>query len=182
MQIPVLVLRLLADAFYHQPQRQRQSSMRRRILFIALVVVTLATLVVSFWPVHTLRYPYRRSSSLVLSLLARTNGNVLVAVKNRGNQQFEVDGGVSIEYLDPASPGDYIAGDYHRFTNMFILRPGAAFQATFPAPTKHLKWRAHIGGVGERQIAFKSTIKRALKWNVVLKRYPLFIYPEYAQS
>ncbi|HYG34305.1 MAG TPA: hypothetical protein VEC99_05950, partial [Clostridia bacterium] len=137
-----------------------KGEMRRRVLFIALVVVTLATVAVTFWSPHTSRYHYRRSSSLALSLLARTNGNVLVVLQNSGGQQFEISGEVSIEYLNPASPEDYIVEDFHSFTNSrFTLGPGAAFQACFPAPTKHLKWRAHIGGVSGREVAFKYCIR-----------------------
>jgi hypothetical protein len=156
-------------------------------MFIALAALALAALAASLWPVHSKRdlyhYHYRRSSSLALSLLARTNGNVLVSVKNSGNQQFEMFDGASIEYLNPASPEDSIAGDYYYFTNSrFNLLPGAAFQASFPAPTKHLKWRAYIGGIGQREVALKTRMKRALNWTVVLRRYPLLIYPEYAQT
>ncbi len=157
--------------------------MRRRILFIALAAVVLATVAADLWPPHSARYHYRRSGSLVLSVLARTNGNVLVSVKNSGNQQFEMFEGVSIEYLDPASPDDYITGDYYSFTNSrFNLLPGAGFQASFPAPTKHLKWKAHIGGVGQREVAAKARLRRVLNWSLVLRRYPLSIYPEYAQT
>jgi hypothetical protein len=157
--------------------------MRRRILFLALAAVALATVTASLWPVHSTRDHYRRSASLVLSLLARTNGNVLVSVRNSGNQQFEMFEGVSIEYLNPASPEDYIVGDYYSFTNRrFNLLPGAVFQASFPAPTKHPKWRAHIGGIGQREDALKTRMRRALNWTVVLRRYPLCIYPEFAQT
>jgi hypothetical protein len=92
-------------------------------------------------------------------------------------------GGVSIEYLSLANPEDYIAGDFYYFTNSrFNLLPGAAFQASFPAPTKNLKWRAYIGGIGQREVARKIAMRRALNWTVVLKRYPLCFYPEYAQT
>src|SRR5947207_15720782 len=102
--------------------------MKKQILMIAFAAVALAVVVANFWPVHSKRFHYRRSSSLLLSLLAHTNGNVLVSVKNSGNQQFAMFDGVSIEYLDPASPDAYIAGNFQFTNSRFNLPPGASFQ------------------------------------------------------
>lgn len=157
--------------------------MRRRVLFIALAVVALATVAISFWPVGSAHYHYRRSSSLVLSLLARTNGTVVVSLKNTGNQQFVIDEYASIEYLNPENPEEYFAEDFHSFTNsLFTLLPGAAFQVSFPAPTKHLKWRVNIRGVGQRQLARKKLMRRALNWTVVFRQDTLVLDSEYAQT
>ncbi len=91
--------------------------------------------------------------------------------------------GVLIDYLDPANPEGYIPSDYHTLRNSrFKLLPGGTLQAMCVGPTKHLKWRARIGGVGHREVALKTQIRQALNWTVILRRYPLCIYPEYAQT
>src|SRR5215467_750782 len=104
--------------------------MRRRIIFAAFAAVVLATVAANFWPARSVRDHHRRSSSLVMSVLARTDRAVLFSVTNSGNQEFDMSGGVLIEYLDAANPDSYIPGEYHSFTNsQFKLLPGATFQA-----------------------------------------------------
>jgi hypothetical protein len=118
-----------------------------------------------------------------MSLISRTNGTVIVDVENGGSQQFEMLGSVVIEYRDLQHPDDYFRGEVHQFTNDgFTLSRGSHLRASFPAPTNRLDWRAHIAGYGQRQIAVKTSINKALKHAPLLTLRPFAIYPEYAQT
>ena len=156
---------------------------RLRLLLIALAAVALATLIVTVWPAGTARDSFPGSTSLAVSLIARTNGNVILNVKNVGRQQFDMETYLEVEYFNPASPDDYCRTTAHQFTNtVFGLSPGAGFEICFPEPTNHLTWRANVGGYGQRQIAFKTGFCRTLK-HFGLSRFAAFaLRPEYGQT
>ena len=155
--------------------------MREQILLIALATVILATLVVTVWPPYAVPDRFPHSSSLVVSLVARTNGTVILGVKNRGNQQFMTSSDLIVEYGDSAHPFDYHPGYIHMFTNnQFLVSPGATFQVCLPAPTNHFGWRANIGVVGQRQIAVKTALRRV--WPFKHLPAALYIRYEYGQS
>ena len=113
--------------------------MRLRILLISLAVVTLATIAVNYSPFGGRETTFRARISLCWGFIARTNGNVVLDVRNKGSQQFEMQPWVQIEYL-PVNPEDYVAGDSRGFTNDgFTLLPGSNLQVLLSGSKKRTK-------------------------------------------
>src|SRR5690348_7828272 len=105
---------------------------RRVILFAA--VITLITISVGYWLLaDTARSP-RRSNTLVMSFLGRTNDNAVIEIKNRSNQPVWLDDYVSIELRDPEHTADYHPGNMQRLTNVSSLLPGASLQVCLKPP------------------------------------------------
>jgi hypothetical protein len=153
--------------------------MRKRFLLFMLAAVVLATVAANCWPFGSTRGAPKASSSLKVSIVARTNENVFLTLKNSGTQTFVIYNLVVLEYLDPAHPEDYYSGGSCRFTNAdFVLDSGETIGIMFPAPTNHLNWRAHIGGVGNRQLKLKTALRRLPP---VIRGY-LLLYPEYGHT
>lgn len=161
------------------PSQPRRRKMRLWLLLIALVTVVLATVAATYWRVGSTQERFPRSSWLAVSLVSRTNGNVVIAVKNCGSQQFQMQDYVFVEYSDPASPDDYHPSEGYHFTGGSLrLSPGETLNVQFPVPPKRFNWRARVGGVGLREVSLKQALKRT--W--FFKHYPFVLHSEYGQT